>query len=69
MSLRAKFAVVVLSLFCVAENGISFADFDEALARGWIIGIDIRVMGFGEGIEGSGQVVVSIRDMELGSWS
>jgi hypothetical protein len=40
-----------LTLFRRAEDGVGFADGDEALGFGGVIGVEVGVVGFGEGVE------------------
>jgi hypothetical protein len=44
--------VVGLALGRVAEDGVCFRDPDEALGGAWIVGVAVRMVGFGEVVEG-----------------
>ena len=44
-------AVVERAFFWGAEGGVGFADADEALGSGRVVGMEIGVVGFGEGVE------------------
>lgn len=50
-------AVVGLTLGGVAEDGVGFGELDEALGGGWVVGVAVWVVGFGELVEGSLRVV------------
>jgi hypothetical protein len=46
-------AVVGLAFGGVAEDGVRFGDFDEALGGSWVVWVAVWVVGFGEFVEGS----------------
>ena len=53
--LRAEEVSIVAGAFLSgAEGGVGFADFDEALRGGGVVGVEVRVVGFGEFVELSG---------------
>ena len=54
VGVKVKRAVVFLTLCGGAESCVGFGDGDEALTCSWIVGVAVRVVGFGKGIEGSG---------------
>jgi hypothetical protein len=45
------FAVVGLAFRTIAEHGVCFGDFDEALGGLWIVGVAVWMVGFGERVE------------------
>lgn len=44
-------AVVAGFLVRGAEGGVGFGDLDEALGGGRVVGVEVRVVGFGEFVE------------------
>ncbi len=44
-------AIVTGALFGRAEDGVGFAYADEAVGGVWVGGVEVGVVGFGEGVE------------------
>ena len=55
-------AVVAGLLFGRTEGGVGFAYLDEAVACGGVVGVEVRVVGFGEFVELSGNLSVGIAE-------
>jgi len=50
--LRAqKIAVVLCFLLRRTEDRVRFGDLDEPFRRGWVVGVEVRVVGFGKLVE------------------
>ena len=49
--LRQEVSVVSSAFSGAAEGGVGFAYLDEALGGAWVGGVEVWVVGFGEGVE------------------
>jgi len=51
VGLWKELGIVLLAFGWGAEDGVCFCDFDEALRGGGVRGVQVWVVGFGEGVE------------------
>jgi hypothetical protein len=57
MGVQLQVSVILLAFCGGAEGCVGFGDFDEALGGVGVRGVAVWVVGFGEGVEGPGDVV------------
>jgi hypothetical protein len=58
--LGEEVAVVGCAFLGAAEGGVGFADFDELVLCVGVVGVEVWVVGFGEGVELSAALVRSV---------